>query len=74
MFVVSGMVSRGQSQAQWNNGAAIKCVLSVLFYPLTNSHCSSNLYVDVATRLDCQNYYGFDTWFGGHRNNASGIG
>lgn len=34
---------------------------------------SSNIYADVATRWDCQNYYGLDKWFGGHRNGATGL-
>lgn len=34
---------------------------------------SSNVYADVASRWDCQNYYGYDKWFAGHRNGASGL-
>ncbi|KFY94407.1 hypothetical protein V498_03884 [Pseudogymnoascus sp. VKM F-4517 (FW-2822)] len=47
----------GQSQANWNNGAVL----------------NSNIYADVVTRWDCQNYYGLDVWFGGHRNGATGL-
>ena len=31
------------------------------------------MYADVASRWDCQNYYGYDKWFAGHRNGASGL-
>ncbi|KAF3046031.1 hypothetical protein E8E12_010494 [Didymella heteroderae] len=48
---------KGQSQANWNNGAKL----------------NSDLYADVASRWDCQNYYGYDKWFAGHRNGASGL-
>lgn len=34
---------------------------------------SSNVKADVASRWDCQNYYGYDKWFAGHRNGASGL-
>ncbi|KAJ5178032.1 uncharacterized protein N7500_000731 [Penicillium coprophilum] len=47
----------GQSQSQWNNGAVL----------------NSNVYADVASRWDCQGYYGYDKWFAGHRNGASGL-
>ncbi|GKT57826.1 hypothetical protein ColTof4_09809 [Colletotrichum tofieldiae] len=48
---------KGQSTSQWNNGAKL----------------NSDLYADVASRWDCQNYYGYDKWFAGHRNGASGL-
>lgn len=48
---------KGQTTAQWNNGAAL------------NSQLSS----DITCRIQCQNYYGVDKWFGGHRNGASGL-
>ncbi|KAF7585351.1 hypothetical protein BBP40_011166 [Aspergillus hancockii] len=47
----------GQSQSQWNNGALL----------------NSNVWADVASRWDCQNYYGVDRWFAGHRNGATGL-
>ncbi|KAL2786748.1 hypothetical protein BJX66DRAFT_346642 [Aspergillus keveii] len=47
----------GQSQDEWNNGAIL----------------NSNVYADVASRWDCQGYYGVDLWFAGHRNGASGL-
>ncbi|KAJ0419876.1 hypothetical protein BJY00DRAFT_313580 [Aspergillus carlsbadensis] len=47
----------GQTEAEWNNGAVL----------------NSNIYADVASRWDCQEYYGVDTWFAGHRNGASGL-
>lgn len=28
---------------------------------------------DIASRWDCQRYYGYDKWFAGHRNGASGL-
>jgi hypothetical protein len=31
------------------------------------------VYADVASRWDCQNYYGVDLWFAGHRDGASGL-
>ncbi|PGH10612.1 hypothetical protein AJ80_07463 [Polytolypa hystricis UAMH7299] len=47
----------GQSQSEWNNGAKL----------------NSDIYADVAARWDCQGYYGYDTWFAGHRNGATGL-
>ncbi|KAJ5492452.1 hypothetical protein N7453_010549 [Penicillium expansum] len=47
----------GKSESQWNDGAIL----------------NSNVYADVASRWDCQNYYGYDKWFAGHRNGASGL-
>ncbi|KAJ6139460.1 hypothetical protein N7471_005946 [Penicillium samsonianum] len=47
----------GKSESQWNDGALL----------------NSNVYADVASRWDCQNYYGYDKWFAGHRNGASGL-
>ncbi|KAH7144117.1 hypothetical protein B0J13DRAFT_595703 [Dactylonectria estremocensis] len=47
----------GKSQSAWNDGAKL----------------NSDLYADVATRWDCQEYYGYDVWFAGHRNGASGL-
>ncbi|KAK4035089.1 hypothetical protein C8A01DRAFT_38423 [Parachaetomium inaequale] len=47
----------GQSTSQWNNGAKLNW----------------DIYADVASRWDCQNYYGYDKWFAGHRNGASGL-
>lgn len=40
---------------------------------MTDSDLSSDIYADVASRWDCQEYYGLDVWFAGHRNGASGI-
>lgn len=48
---------KGQSQADWNNGAAL----------------NSDLNGDVKARHECESYYGRDTWFAGHRNGASGL-
>ncbi|KAL2814005.1 hypothetical protein BJX63DRAFT_393294 [Aspergillus granulosus] len=47
----------GQSEDDWNNGVIL----------------NSNIYADVASRWDCQEYYGVDLWFAGHRNGASGL-
>ncbi|KAL8920777.1 MAG: hypothetical protein Q9172_004348, partial [Xanthocarpia lactea] len=47
----------GQRQDQWNNGARL----------------NSDLYADVASRWDCQGFYGYDRWFAGHRNGATGL-
>ncbi|KAI0534590.1 hypothetical protein GGR58DRAFT_516014 [Xylaria digitata] len=47
----------GQSESQWNNGAKL----------------NYDIYADVASRWDCQGYYGYDIWFAGHRNGASGL-
>ncbi|KAJ2973478.1 hypothetical protein NUW58_g8925 [Xylaria curta] len=47
----------GQSQANWNNGARL----------------NFDVYADVAARWDCQGHYGYDLWFAGHRNGASGL-
>ncbi|KAE8364473.1 hypothetical protein BDV27DRAFT_157849 [Aspergillus caelatus] len=48
---------KGKTEAQWHDGAVM----------------NSNVYADVASRWDCQNYYGYDKWFAGHRNGASGL-
>jgi hypothetical protein len=34
---------------------------------------SSDIYADVASRWDCQNYYGYEKWIAGHRNGESGL-
>ncbi|KAI0401943.1 hypothetical protein F4802DRAFT_600472 [Xylaria palmicola] len=47
----------GQSQANWNKGAKL----------------NSDVYADVASRWDCQEHYGYDVWFAGHRNGESGL-
>ncbi|KIQ61562.1 hypothetical protein TR51_19630 [Kitasatospora griseola] len=47
----------GQSQSQYNNGAAL----------------NSNLSQDVSCLHQSQSHYGLDTWFAGHRNGASGL-
>ncbi|CAI7568501.1 unnamed protein product [Penicillium crustosum] len=47
----------GQPESSWNNGALL----------------NQNVYADVASRWDCQNYYGIDLWFAGHRFGASGL-
>ncbi|KAI0439716.1 hypothetical protein F4803DRAFT_529985 [Xylaria telfairii] len=47
----------GQPAGNWNNGAKL----------------NSDIFPDVASRWDCQNYYGYDKWFAGHRNGASGL-
>ncbi|KAJ5598373.1 hypothetical protein N7537_008457 [Penicillium hordei] len=47
----------GQPESSWNNGALL----------------NQNVYADVASRWDCQNYYGIDRWFAGHRFGASGL-
>ncbi|KAF3038540.1 hypothetical protein E8E12_008412 [Didymella heteroderae] len=48
---------KGQPQSNWNNGAKL----------------NSDTYADVASRWDCQNYYGYDKWMAGHRNGATGL-
>ncbi|KAL2130988.1 hypothetical protein VTI74DRAFT_5691 [Chaetomium olivicolor] len=48
---------KGQTESQWNNGARLNW----------------DVYADVASRWDCQEYYGYDKWFAGHRNGASGL-
>ncbi|KAG8629555.1 hypothetical protein KVT40_003420 [Elsinoe batatas] len=48
---------KGQSQANWNNGAAL----------------NSDLYADVQCLKECQGYYGRDRWLAGHRNGATGL-
>ncbi|KAK3897386.1 hypothetical protein C8A05DRAFT_47983 [Staphylotrichum tortipilum] len=58
---------KGQSQNNWNNGNRLKC--------LTRSppSLSWDVYADVASRWDCQEYYGYDKWFARHRNGATGL-
>ena len=48
---------RGQSTAQWNNGAVL----------------NSNLSADIQCLHESQSYYGVDRWFAGHRNGSSGL-
>ncbi|KAL0934030.1 uncharacterized protein CTRU02_210829 [Colletotrichum truncatum] len=48
---------KGQRQDQWNNGAKL----------------NSDIYADVASRWDCQNYFGYQKWFAGHRNGETGL-
>lgn len=36
-------------------------------------HSSSDLAADIAARWDCQEFYGYDKWFGGHINGAYGL-
>ncbi|KAH8597457.1 hypothetical protein B0O99DRAFT_650849 [Bisporella sp. PMI_857] len=57
MLRVCASAFRGQSQSQWNNGAKL----------------NSDLRADVTSRTECQNYYGYDLWFAGHRNGATGL-
>lgn len=49
--------------------------LSIILYQQGEStnRPSQNVYADVASRWDCQNYYGIDLWFAGHRFGASGL-
>lgn len=47
----------GQSESQYNNGAQL----------------NKNLNLDVTTRKNAQNYYGWDKWAGGHRNGQTGL-
>jgi len=42
----------------------------MIMYLITHS---SDLYADVASRWDCQNHYGYERWFAGHRNGATGL-
>ncbi|CCX33950.1 hypothetical protein FPQ18DRAFT_288150 [Pyronema domesticum] len=58
-FMIRSACSRfkGQKTAQWNNGAAL----------------NSNLGADIFCRHQSQEFYGFEKWFGGHRNGQSGI-
>jgi hypothetical protein len=57
MLRVSCSQFRGQSQNQWNNGAAL----------------NSNLGQDISCLHQSQSYYGVNTWFAGHRNGSSGL-
>lgn len=34
---------------------------------------SEDLNADVGARHECQDYYGIDAWFSGHRNGQTGI-
>jgi len=57
MMRVCGSLFKGETAAQYNNGAVL----------------NSNLGSDVSTRHQCQSYYGIDKWFGGHRDGATGL-
>ncbi|PGG95965.1 hypothetical protein AJ79_09785 [Helicocarpus griseus UAMH5409] len=48
---------KGQTTADWNNGAAL----------------NSDLGADITARHECESFYGQDTWFSGHRNGESGL-
>ncbi|RPA79188.1 hypothetical protein BJ508DRAFT_363378 [Ascobolus immersus RN42] len=48
---------KGQSQSSWNNGNVL----------------NNDLTADIKCRQECQNYYGADKWWAGHRNGASGL-
>ncbi|KAJ9667782.1 hypothetical protein H2201_001968 [Coniosporium apollinis] len=48
---------RGQANYDYNNGNALNWDLNA----------------DVTARRECQDYYGYDKWFAGHRNGASGL-
>ncbi|KAK2803495.1 hypothetical protein FQN50_006930 [Emmonsiellopsis sp. PD_5] len=48
---------QGQTTAVWNNGAVL----------------NTDLNADIAARHECEQYYGPDKWFAGHRNGASGL-
>lgn len=47
----------GQTQSEWNNGAKL----------------NSDIYADVASRWDCQDYLGYQKWMAGHRNGETGV-
>lgn len=34
---------------------------------------SDDMTADVTARAECQQYFGYDTWFAGHRNGESGL-
>lgn len=41
---------------------------------MPSNYCSSSdLSEDINTRHESQNHYGYDTWFGGHRDGESGV-
>jgi hypothetical protein len=64
----------GQPESSWNNGALLKYVFVILYQQDESTNGpSNNVYADVASRWDCQEYYGVDKWFAGHRNGASGL-
>ncbi|KAK3904060.1 hypothetical protein C8A05DRAFT_42829 [Staphylotrichum tortipilum] len=48
---------KGQPESNWNNG----------------NRLNWDVYADVASRWDCQEYYGYDKWMAGHRNGATGL-
>ncbi|KAH7012640.1 uncharacterized protein B0I36DRAFT_399445 [Microdochium trichocladiopsis] len=58
--------------AQVTRGKDLGCSRLVrLLSPLKQD--MRDLHADVASRWDCQNYYGYDRWFAGQRNGASGL-
>lgn len=57
MLRTSAKQFKGQSTAQWNNGAVL----------------NRNLAQDIKSRQDSQKFYGPDKWFAGHRNGQSGL-
>jgi hypothetical protein len=48
---------KGQSTAEWNNGAVL----------------NKDLKADIKARQESQNFYGADKWFGGHRDGETGL-
>jgi len=46
------------------------CVAFAVFADVLDS---SNLKQDITAQQQCYSYYGAQTWFGGHRNGATGL-
>ncbi|KAF3045258.1 hypothetical protein E8E11_000597 [Didymella keratinophila] len=65
-YTMSGLGSR--KQQVFNAGASS---LDLAIAMLETDNMIYQLYV--ASRWDCQNYYGYDRWFAEHRSGASGL-
>ncbi|KAH8690033.1 hypothetical protein BGW36DRAFT_364764 [Talaromyces proteolyticus] len=60
MLRTSASAFEEQSTSSWNDGAVL-------------NFCSSDLSKDIASRHQSQDHYGYDAWFGGHRDGESGV-
>jgi len=75
MLRVCASQFQGQTTADYNNGAVLKYVLprTTRLKGIHVTWNSSNLGEDLTARHQCQNYYGEDKWFAGHRDGSAGL-
>ncbi|KAJ9648888.1 hypothetical protein H2199_000801 [Coniosporium tulheliwenetii] len=80
-YIVPGFGSRKQAVIS-TGGTSLDLAVAMLETDsmTTDYACGDNksgdswdLNADVTARRECQDYYGYDKWFAGHRNGASGL-